>query len=476
MFRMRKLFVNVIVILGFCAPVFGQFGSSAPTNPVSVGMGNTGNASATGIYAVGINPANLMQSEDRHFEINTIFPLPEIRATAGTSFFTFKDLNYYFGGVDGNARYLTETDKQNFKNLFKGGGNIFFDFGYNLLTASYKVSPTVGSFAFSIRDAGGIDMVIPEAIPEILFSGSVLNKDYVFNQSKLKSSFMRYYSLSYARELNEIKQTFFDRIAAGISIKLVHGYYYSGVERFETKLHLNDRAEISGKADMILHSAFSDNFGVKYDFDSTKSDKGSASLFPSPAGTGVGFDIGFSALYKGNMLFSIAVTDIGSVKWDKNAAEYVASADLDFKDFSDSKQLDSLSDQLKGKGRYINSFTTKLPTALRLGFMYYLNEETNPIPGTLKVSADFNQGFNDAPGNSVIGRFSFGAEWKPMNWIPFIRTGFSFGGLNKFGWAFGLGFNMNAVQIDIATSQMNAMFAPNTTKTVSFSCGARWKF
>jgi len=473
---MSKLFFYVAFLVSFCGTIFGQFGSSGSTNPVSTGMGNTGNASSTGIYSIGINPANLMQSEDKHFEFNSIFPLPEIRVQAGTSFFTFKDLNYYFGGVDGNARYLTEKDKQDFKDLFKGGGSIFFDFGYNLLTASYKVSPEIGSFAFSIRDAGGIDMVIPEAIPDLLFTGSVLNKDYVFNQSKLQSSFMRYYSLSYAREFKEFQQTFFDKIAAGFTVKLVHGYYYSGADRFETNLKLSDRAEITGKADMVLHSAFSDNFGVKYDFDSTKNLKGSPSLFPSPAGTGLGFDIGFSALYKSNMLFSIAITDIGTVKWDKNAAEYVASANIDFNDLTDSKQLDSLSDQLKGKGRYISSFTSKLPTALRLGFAYFLDEQENPIPGRLKVNADFNQGFNNSPGNSVIGRFSFGAEWKPMDWVPYIRTGFSFGGINKFGWAFGLGFNTKVLQIDIATSDMGAAFNPNTSKTVSFSCGARWQF
>jgi len=46
------------------------------------------------------------------------------------------------------------------------------------------------------------------------------------------------------------------------------------------------------------------------------------SPFPTPAGSGVGVDIGLSAKLKRCSLFGFAVTDIGSITWNKNVAQY----------------------------------------------------------------------------------------------------------------------------------------------------------
>ena len=169
----------------------------------------------------------------------------------------------------------------------------------------------------------------------------------------------------------------------------------------------------------------------------------SFSLFPTPAGTGTGLDFGINA--KLSDLFSIgfALTDIGSINWNNNAAEYTSDKALYIDDITNKDQLDTLKDHLIGKnsGKYINSFSTKLATAVHLGISLQL---TN-----LLLAFDFNQGLNDQPGNSTLPRFSIGTEWIPKLWVFNFRTGISVGGYEKFNWGAGFGLNFGLLELNL---------------------------
>ena len=134
--------------------------------------------------------------------------------------------------------------------------------------------------------------------------------------------------------------------------------------------------------------------------------------------------------------------------------------------------MDSIKNKIIGKGEYINGFSTNLPTALRAGVSYYL---TNVIPGSVLLAFDYNQGFNDFPGNSKIPRFSLGAEWSPLGWFNF-RTGFSVGGIDGFGWALGVGLDAGIVEFNFATSEMNQFVMGNSAKMYTVAFDSRWKF
>jgi hypothetical protein len=125
----------------------------------------------------------------------------------------------------------------------------------------------------------------------------------------------------------------------------------------------------------------------------------------------------------------------------------------------------------------VNNFSTSLPTALRMGAAFQLDKYLDGnFPGTMLIGFDYNQGFNDQPGNSTVPRFSIGAEWKPMDWIPFIRTGFSFGGVDMFGWAFGIGINAGILKLDFATRDFHYLFMPNQAKRISLAFDSKWDF
>ena len=63
-----------------------------------------------------------------------------------------------------------------------------------------------------------------------------------------------------------------------------------------------------------------------------------------------------------------------------------------------------------------------------------------------------------------------------MDWIPYIRTGFSFGGLLGFHWGFGLGINAGFLEFNIGTLDLQSLVAPQTGKDFSIALDSIWKF
>jgi hypothetical protein len=214
---------------------------------------------------------------------------------------------------------------------------------------------------------------------------------------------------------------------------------------------------------------------VKYDFDSV-SRKSSFNIFPSPAGTGFGFDVGFAGLLNNKWRFALALTDVGSIKWTKNVAEFTSFGYVYLDDLTNREQRDSVKETVTTGSRKVDYVNTNLATALRAGVSYLFDGGIKSWPGSLLLAFDYNQGFNDMPGNSLEPRFSIGAEWKPMDYFPYLRTGFSYGGGRGFNWAFGLGIDAGIVDLHFATSDMQTFIITNSSKAVSVSLGSRWKF
>ena len=122
-----------------------------------------------------------------------------------------------------------------------------------------------------------------------------------------------------------------------------------------------------------------------------------------------------------------------------------------------------------GKGKRISDFSTTLATTFRIGVSHYFEGKQGDKSGSLLLAFDYNQGFNDMPGNSTEPRISIGAEWKPGEWFPYIRSGFSVGGETGFNWALGLGMDADIVEFNFATSNIETILAPNSAIFLSVS-------
>lgn len=477
---MKTIIIYLLLTVSLLAQASGSVGTS---DARSVGMAKSYTAASRGVFSIGYNPANLMFSDDNHFEMTTVLPFPNLKIRTGTDFITIEDYNYFFGGVersDGtvDGRALTDSDKDRLKSLFEDGGFVVADFSTSVLTASYKASNSIGAFAFGIHDVAAFKVNFPEEFIHLALDGNTAGKIYNFNDAEMKGWWLRNYSLSYARDLNEIPQKIFKKLSAGITLKYVQGFSYAGIDHVKSTFETGTGNEIITRGDFLAYAAFSPDLNVKYDFDSTDTDEeGSFSPFPSPAGTGFGFDLGFAAQLDDKWSFGLSLTDIGSITWDKNVARYSSDQAFYLTDITDDDVLDSVKNSFVGEGEYISEISTALPAALRFGAALQIDKYFDGgFPGQMLLAFDFNQGFNNQPRNSKKPRFSLGMEWKPMDWIPYIRTGISVGGKDAFGWAFGIGIDAGVLEFNFASPDFHYFLMANNAKRVALSLDTRWKF
>ncbi|HPI36949.1 MAG TPA: DUF5723 family protein [Ignavibacteriaceae bacterium] len=478
--KTKRFLIAVLLVIGINY-MNAQSGSVGSMNARSSALGKTYTAITSGISAVGKNPASLVDMKDKQIQLITFFPSFNFRA--GTSFATIDEYNYFFGGETNSkgetvGKYLNADDKDRLRDIFDGGGFLVMDFSTQLLAVSYKPNDKVGAFAFGISDIAAGKVNFPTNIINVLMDGNLIHKVYDFNDTDFKSWYIRKYSFSYSRILfNKPERKFLKNLSAGISFNFVSGFAYAGLERMNSYLTTNADNTIEGRGEMKAYSAFSPDFGIKYDFDSTAKKDFGWSLFPRPAGSGFGVDIGFFATINDAWSAGLSITDMGSIRWKENAAEFSSNSAIYLDDIANKEQRDSLIDKLTGEGQYTDNFSTALATALHFGVALKIHELGNKtFPGKLTIAADYNQGFNNQPRNSKKPRVSFGAEWIPGKWIVAFRTGFSFGGADTFGWAAGLGLDFGIVELSGAMPDFHYLFMPASAKRIAFSVDAKWKF
>jgi hypothetical protein len=469
---MKNSLVIIISVFLVNISLFAQYGSTGVTDARSLGLGKSHTATSEGVFSIGINPANLIFSDEASVDFSTALPFPSAGLRSGTDFLSYDDFQYYFGGIGGSERILTEDDKTRINRLFENGGLFYTHAGITLLSVHYKPSDDIGSFAFSVGDYGGGRFNFPEAIKDLSYTEG---KVYDFSDASFEAWWVRSFSLSYARQLEFLSDGFFEKFGFGFSLKYYQGFGYIATQDITTYLTTNANGTITGEANLLAYSALSDDFGIVYDFENTEREQ-NLGLFPAPAGKGFGFDFGFSGKINDSWKFAISITDIGQITWDKNAAQFVSAGDIIVTDISNEAQRDSAFDKIFGSGESIDKFVSKLATALRFGTAWQVSKDhDNGFPGKFMIAFDYNHGFNNLPGNSIKPRVSFGFEWQPWAAFPFIRSGFEFGGSESTNWAYGMGYDFGLLEIHLATNAMQNMLFPNTSNMLSAAFSTRWK-
>lgn len=479
---MRKKYLLLILIMS--SVLFAQSGGSVGNNDAkSLSMARSGVTITNGLFSLGSNPANLHYlNTSKKVELIIPFPFPALSISAGTNFLTIDEYNYFFGTSTINSRgekegrYLTVDDKSRLKNLFDSGGNVSTDINLILFGYSIRPSTNFGTLAFSINDVFSSSTTIPRGIIDLALEGNRENSVYNFNDAKHKAWWLRKYSISYARNLNIFK--FLENLSVGVSFNIVHGYFYTSVDEVKTELKTGAENVITGSGQFTGYSAFSSDFAVKYDFDNNAKQEKTITPFPSPAGSGLGFDFGLNAKINRLISIAIAISDIGNVKWTKNVAMFHSTKAIYLDDITDKDQIDSLTNALTGKesGRYITNLSTPLAASIQFGTALQIHEILNGnFPGKMLLAFEYHQGFNEQPRNSKTPRFSIGVDWGLSNLFS-IRSGLSFGGIDKFNWGAGLGFDFGMLELNFGTSDFQYAVAPNSAKRIVVGFDSRWKF
>jgi len=476
------IFLSILILTS--TKIFAQSsGSFGYTDAKSAGLAFTYASNALGVDAIGVNPANLALEDLTKFSMRTLLPFPSLSFSLTTPL-SVEKYNYFFGGVTDATgktvgRYLTQADKDELNQLL-GESDLTINTQINFLSFAYYHSEKIGGFGFSFVDRIGSNIRLSKVFTDLIFSGLYPMKMYSFSDMDIKLSYTREMSLSYGRKIVDFDNKFIQSLYGGVAIKFISGYYYLSTAKNNSYFKLDNDNVIRGKWDYEIYHALSPSYAKNYGKDSIVSvDDFSFSLFPEPAGGGTGFDLGLTAIMSNQMRVSLAITDIGSIKWDKNQAIIKGSGDFTFEGYSSKEQIDSLSDKFKKVTSDLKtSFSTSLPTALRLGVSYRLDQAPfiSKFPGRMLVSFDYNQGFNNEIGNSTKPRFSLGIDWKPGNWIPTLRTGISLGGKLGFRWGFGLGIMAGPFDFSIATSNFESIVSQNTATKLNFYFDTKWRF
>ncbi|MCD4696844.1 MAG: DUF5723 family protein, partial [Bacteroidales bacterium] len=134
-------------------------------------------------------------------------------------------------------------------------------------------------------------------------------------------------------------------------------------------------------------------------------------------GQGFGFDIGVSALLFDQLRLALAVTDIGSIKWDGNV--YIGE-DAELTDIQtagiDNYNIFELDDNVAfdnlkwGGWEGLENKTTNLPMNLRAGAAYILNEK-------FEFGSEFYVPMNETPGSYDKVIIGLGTRISPVKWF-----------------------------------------------------------
>lgn len=467
------LTIFLVLTLSVSAQEAGYLNSSGLTNNFFENGLN-----ARGVYSLGGNPALLAFPDNRTLEFASILPFPNINLTLGNDFMTIEDYNYFFSGrtdADGNTNglYLNSEEKQKFRDLFVSGTEVNSNFSAILFAVTY-FNKNVGGFGFAVKDKGSVNAAFPSDLVDLFLDGNEKSRVYNFDDTSLRSWYVREYSLSYGYII-PFETGSFKNLSVGVSAKLLHGFTYNGVSKFSTSLQTMENNSINIKSDIELYSAFTKDLGVDYDFDDDSTRTSSLSPFPSPAGKGFAFDIGFALQVAEVWTFGLTLSDIGSINWNRSSALYSKSGEFILDDVTDDEVLDSLMNTIEPEGEYIDGFSTPLVTNIGIGSAFQLDKFLDGnFPGQMAIMLNLRMGLNSEYRNSKSA-FYGGFEWKPWKWLP-LRSGIALGGYSGFGWQFGFGFELPIFEINFATSNLQTFYAAESAKRISLGISTRWKF
>jgi|GEM_PF-763522 len=406
----------------------------------------------------------------------TLSLLPQIGVGVGMNFLSYKLYLDYFTGVDSAGekvgRYLSDEDKQKILDSFlENPGTLMTQMDVKVLSLAFRIK-SVG-FGLGVRERGIAKFLVPKEFLEFPLYGNKPGSVYSFNFG-INGAWIREYSVSFGTKL-PINLVAVENINIGAGVKFIQGFGYIGTDKLNLTIETGDSSrayEITAKMDGLIKRAGVDFLGGDKDAKFTP--------FPTPAGTGLGFDIGASAEVLGLFAVGVSITDIGSVKWTRNAIITSGDTVFKFSGYTTQEKLDSLKqsfeDYVKSSDRKrYEGFTAGLPTAIRFGVATDLKTLFPPFPGRMLVSADYYQPIGNEQISVNKAKLGLGIEWRLIGFLP-LRAGVSIGGIEGFALSAGTGINLPFMELNIATGHLNEVLKGGDFRFFSLATELRLKF
>lgn len=463
----------VIVLLATdVVMVSTSFAGGDNYSPRLVGMGRAFTASSRGLDAVGVNPANLAL-DDRNATV-TLNLIP-LGLSAGSDFINLKIYNDFFTGIPDPVnpekripKFLTEDDKDKLLELFPGGvARTQFKFE----SAPIGLSLQIGNFGFalvpSVQSSFSLDL--EKEYLELPLRGFPANKEYTLDKTAVNGQAVAEVNASFAYILPFVLPMVSD-ISVGLGIKYLQGLAFAATDHYNgtIKTYANN---INPYGEDFPDSTVVDLNFLQWVAAMNPDD-------PQPVGSGMGYDIGIVATIMNHIQFGASITNIGSIKWDKNTKAIIGRSHMALTAPASNKaEQDQFKDAFKGETVDTTGFEFDLPTAINIGVAVQLDDIFEWMPFRWLVAADGHFGLNEIGGNTKIPQFSIGTEFDPLaGWLP-LRTGILIGGRERFAWSAGFGIHLfNTFDLDFATQSLAILTSPEDFRTGSFTMGMRFRF
>jgi hypothetical protein len=450
----RWFFVGLVISTVF----FCTASSNDRLNIRGAGMAGASVAVARGLDAVEVNPANLSLSDGG---ILTFTLLP-VGASVSSDLFTYDFYSTYFKNRK-SFTDLPDQDKRFILNSFASSvSNSQTDISTRLFGASLRIDARNAiAFAVDYRLVAGIN--IPKEYLRLLMYGNVRNSSFVFENAAAQAFWARTYSLSYGTTVPA--PSFLSWLSAGVGLKLVQGYGYYETEQLGASLQTGYAELLSGRVYWHARTAGPDRFSKAFN-----------ELFQTPLGYGVAVDLGISGGLNEYLSFGLSLTDIGGIRWSEEVEKYSLDQqvfEFEPRSFNTIAALERKFSDLKIKG---GAFTSPLPGLVRAGLSIQVDKAiAEPIfPGSLLLAVEYTQGVGADTPLRVKRCVSFGAEYRPLKWLP-IRSGFALQSNRRAAVSFGLGLNFRGFDFDLGTENILAIFNPRTSTNGSLGVGMHFR-
>jgi hypothetical protein len=285
-------------------------------------------------------------------------------------------------------------------------------------------------------------------------SSTPLSLGQIVDGSKTQHNYYRSIDAAYGRKVwgDELLE-----IHAGVTLKYLMGYNYMDVSA--------SNGTLNGLVAISPNLANSDSTVLNIP---TKDNKGN---FLTPAGQGVGADIGITGVYKENIKFGVSLVNIGSITYNNNT---VKIRDTIFPEVEYHQEaLKNYNDLLYWDP--ISSFKVKLPTMLRFGGSIALFENKLEIGGDIIIP------LNKVAGNLQHTYYAIGGDFYLTRWFK-VSSGMNMGGnfannLDKYKTTFNVPFGFTFIvgenggwEVGFATRDLQSLLMQNT-KGVNASLG-----
>ncbi len=441
-----------------------------------MGLARATVAFARGTDALTVNPANILTSDTSTTIRFTVMP---VGVMVGSSVFSIKDINYYFGGdgtIDSgghwNPRYLAPAERDKFVQMVDKG--IIASQTETMPIGIVINFPNFGAVGFSIINSLQMQLRFPENFSKV-FDGYGGKEPLDLSGGLYNVLHFSSYGLTYAQSIRaaNVYQDFLNSVNIGLTVKYIRGYSMQGIDASNTAkitpfvpegwdstydwaVDLRYKAQQAGNLQQQLRVGNFTGFGG------------------TTAGTGIGMDMGFwGALTKPDSMgrqasFAFSLLDIGSITWDKGTETYNADVRDTIKGLA--QLTDERIDRLKGVARTA-SFSTLLPMRFRVGFALPLGSPFLDIPIT--VMADYTQGLVTAGINTTIPRLGVGFQFGEKGILG--RIGFQAGGIEGMGVSAGIGSNWEIINFDISAGSVRALLGYASAHLFDYSVGLKFR-